>query len=135
MKGVVIDSSLWIPSFRGSKAHQEVLRELESTERMFIVAPIAMELRAGATSNQLPGLEIFLDAMPSVPIVERFDFKRAGEIFRACRERGLGVRSLIDCLIGAAVERHPELVIAHNDRDFTWIGEVSDVRVQRFELS
>lgn len=134
MNGVVVDTSLWIPSIRGSKEHQRVIREFEFAQRIYMVSPIEMELRAGATARQLPMLEVLLDAIPAVPLIERVDFKRAGEIFRSCRERGLGVRSLVDCLVSAVVERHEGLVIAHNDRDFDWIAEVSGITAERVQL-
>lgn len=120
---------------RGSKAHQIAIQELEADNLLYMVAPIEMELRAGATDRQLPVLEVFFSSMPTVPMIERLDFKRAGEMFRSVRKKGHGIRSLIDCLVSAIVERHEGLSIAHNDRDYEWIAEVSSVNQQRIRPS
>jgi len=51
-------------------------------------------------------------------------------LYRAARNRGLTVRSSVDCLIAACALRH-DLDVLHRDRDFEAIAHVSPLRTRR----
>lgn len=50
-------------------------------------------------------------------------YAEAADPYRTCRQRGITVRSTLDCLIARIALEH-ELVLVHNDRDFAQMATV-----------
>jgi hypothetical protein len=53
------------------------------------------------------------------------------DLYRTARRSGITVRSGVDCLIAVCALRH-HLTVAHRDRDFDLLAQVSPLAVQRF---
>ncbi len=72
------------------------------------------------TESALAGL-IFLP-------MNRSTFLLAAETYRNLRSRGITIRNSVDCMIAAVcMENRAQLL--HNDRDFDYIANASDILV------
>lgn len=128
----LVDSSAWIEYLRasGSRAHFTVR---EMVRRDFpaagVTEPVIMELFAGARDpGNLRRIERLTSAMPLCQIDPVCDFPEAGSLYKAMRDKGITIRSRIDCLIAAIAWRR-NATIVHVDRDFDAIAEHYPVRV------
>ncbi|MGH3432571.1 MAG: type II toxin-antitoxin system VapC family toxin [Thermocrispum sp.] len=131
MRPQLVDTSAWIEWFRdtGSLAAQMVGELRADPHRVAVTQPIALEVRAGAARRRLPVVNRVLDDAVQLDVVPHLDFDVAAELFRACRDAGRPVRSLMDCLI-AAVAVRTGAVLLHQDRDYDTLAAVApDLRV------
>lgn len=122
---ILVDSSVWIEYLRktGSPANVRLRELLQNREQLAVTEPIVLEILMGAQSEahaeRLRSLLVSLDLRPLEGLR---DAERAAQIYRACRRRGLSVRSSVDCLI-AAVALREDLPVLAADRDFGAIAE------------
>ncbi|MBI5410365.1 MAG: PIN domain nuclease [Nitrospirae bacterium] len=92
-----------------------------------IYGEILQGIRDDATFSQIREM---LQAFPILRVRGLRTFEHAAAIYRACRKRGLTIRSTIDCIIAATcIESGAELY--HNDRDFETIASLHDLRIHR----
>jgi len=63
-----------------------------------------------------------------LPVGNLEAWEKAAVIYRACRERGVTLRSQLDCLI-AAVAIREGVPVLHFDRDFALIAQHTPLRV------
>lgn len=126
---ILIDTSAWGDYLRAARteAHFSVRSVLQSDADVRITEPIVMELVAGSRGNEV-GIEALVDGLPLLPIDPGLDFRAAGELFRASRANGHPIRSLVDCLIAAIAMRHGATLL-HKDRDFTFLAEISPLKL------
>lgn len=67
-------------------------------------------------------------AFPAFSLKNSESYLAAAELYRACRKKGLTVRSTIDLLIArVAIEQQAELL--HRDSDFDAIARVSGLKI------
>ncbi|MHB8845901.1 MAG: type II toxin-antitoxin system VapC family toxin [Nitrospirota bacterium] len=65
---------------------------------------------------------------PAFSLKNSESYLAAAELYRACRKKGLTVRSTIDLLIAQiAIEQHAELL--HRDADFDAIARISRLKI------
>jgi predicted nucleic acid-binding protein len=128
----IVDSSAWIEYLRrtGSRADCEVTRMVErESPNAGVTEPVIMELLAGARSREnFLRLERLIDAMPLCPLSPISDFEEAGALYKYLRDRGITIRSQVDCLIAAVAARRDATVV-HADRDFDTIAARYPVQV------
>lgn len=120
MAFLLIDTSAWIEYLRGtdSRAAREVGQRLLGPDQIAMIAPVAMELLAGAPNpSALLTLESLVNGLPNLDIDDRLDFHAAAAAYRMARARGMTVRSLVDCLIAVVAARHGATLL-HRDGDF-----------------
>lgn len=121
---LLVDSSVWIEIARGRTG--TIRRHLAAAgQPLAITEPILGEVLAGA--HDPDAVEVRLNTLNLRPLHPARDYRDAAALFRACRQRGLMVRSLTDCLIAAVAIRFDDQV-AHRDVDFERISEVSPLR-------
>lgn len=113
---LLVDSSVWVLADRRRISLTHFLPE----EEIVATCPaIVQEVLRGthsakhyqATRRLLLEVEMLDPATP----LERFE--AAAEVFLACRDAGVTLRSSIDCLVVATALAY-EATIVHNDRDF-----------------
>ena len=94
-----------------------------------VTEPVIMELLAGARD---PGtfrrIERIMAAMPLCQVDPVCDFAEAGALFKAMRNEGITIRSMVDCLI-AAIARRRDATIMHADREFDAIASRYPIQV------
>jgi predicted nucleic acid-binding protein len=94
-----------------------------------VTEPVIMELLAGARSREnYLRLERLVDAMPLCSVDPSVDFGEAGALYKYLRDRGIRIRSQVDCLIAATAARR-DATIVHADRDFDAIAARYPVQV------
>ena len=127
---ILIDTSAWIEFLRdtGSPVCLEVDRLLGVD--IATCDPVRMDVLAGARDEhhlrQLRGLLARATSLPVGPT----DYESGAALYRSCRRRGMTVRRLIDCLIGAVAIR-ADVPVLHADADFDALARCSSLVVHR----
>jgi len=125
---LIVDSSAWIDFLRNSNIAIADLVEEALVDGAAVTGTIVMELLAGArTEKQLTDLEHFLGRAKLLP-TEPEDFEAAALLYRTCRQNGVTIRTMSDCLIAATAIRCGQPVL-HNDRDFALLSQYTELRV------
>lgn len=128
----IVDSSAWIEYLRrtGSRADAEVTQMVEREwPNAGVTEPVVMELLAGARDREnFLRLERLLEAMPLCQVDPVCDFGEAGALYRYLRDKGISIRSQVDCLIAATAWRR-DATIVHADRDFDVIASRYPIQV------
>jgi predicted nucleic acid-binding protein len=134
----LIDTSVWIDSLRGiDNAPARLFRSLIADQARYgISGVIYQEVLQGARGpGDFEQLRSHLGALPFYhPLDSIASYAAAADLYRRCRERGITVRSTVDCLIARIAIEH-RLVLVHNDRDFDHIATVeSDLNCASTEV-
>ena len=133
---VLVDTSAWIEFFRktGSTTNS-ALSELFTARRPFLTCgPIVMELRAGARDNTMErDLDSALSAGRTLEFRPHY-FDMAATVYRQCRQSGVTVRSMLDCLISVMAMTN-DVELLHHDRDFNAIASLLPLRVHPASLN
>ena len=91
--------------------------------------PVIQEILQGFRDEQ--AFRVARDSLRAIPCVESpLDqnlFLEAADLYRRARRAGFTVRSGIDCLIAACAIRN-DLVVIHQDRDYSALARVSSLR-------
>ncbi|HEX4343192.1 MAG TPA: PIN domain-containing protein [Verrucomicrobiae bacterium] len=121
---LLVDSTVWIDFFRGTKTAQtEKLRErLLNRDDIcccgFVLAEVLQGIRDDkqylAVKQHFENL-IYLED-------DRSTFELGSTIYRELRGKGVTIRNSIDCLISATVLQH-QVNFLENDRDYRFIDE------------
>jgi len=123
----LIDTSVWIDSLRQiDNAPARFFKKLIADKAPYgITGAIFQEVLQGArTPQDFSALRTYLGSLPFYhPLDPVESYAEAAELYRRCRTRGITVRSTLDCLIARIALEH-NLVLVHNDRDFSGIAKV-----------
>lgn len=123
---ILLDTSLWIETFRRGGVRIE---ELAPLDEIVTCLPVVQEVLQGFSDER--AFRVARDAMFALPILEatldRSLFEVAVSLFRNARRAGLTIRSSVDCLIAACALRH-DAEVMHRDRDFASLAQVSQLR-------
>ena len=131
---VLIDTTVWIDFFAGRQLpHVSVLERLiKNREDICICGIILTEVLQGIRkksefrkTKELFNSMIFLPMPYSV-------FLGAAEIYRTLRREGITIRNSVDCMI-ASVAIENDIILLHNDRDFTPIEKHLGLKVLTFK--
>ena len=123
----LVDTSVWVDYIRGrDHSHVRFLKDLLSNPLAVSITPIIyMEILQGARDHE--SYDRLLSYFSGQQFVD-FDepaasHAAAARIYLDCRQRGLTVRSSVDCLVAqCAIEA--DLTLLHHDRDFRHIASV-----------
>ena len=124
---ILVDTSVLIDFFKGAKnTGSRKFREILRQDIPFgISSVIFMEVLQGAGSDEEYHLiKTHLETQRFYHLKDPIaSFARAAKIYMECRQRGIIVRSTIDCLIVQTVLEH-NLFLLHNDGDFNKIARL-----------
>jgi hypothetical protein len=108
------------------------LRERVGKAEIATCPPVIQEMLQGSGGpaeyrrirDMLLGMRVL-----DVPVpLERYE--EAARIYLRCRDAGFTIRKPADCLIAACALAHDAEVL-HNDRDFQFIAQVTELKAQR----
>ena len=129
---ILVDSSAWIEFLRdtGSLACVRVDELLMLTGEIATCDPVRMEILAGARNES--HLSTLRQALAQATIIptQPSDYDAAAALYRRCRQRGLTIRKLLDCLI-AAVAIRAAIPVLHNDSDFAALARHTELQIDR----
>lgn len=125
---ILIDTSAWIEFLRDTRSPVcERVDQLLSS-RFATCDVVRMEVFAGARDTDHAAQLRRLLARGTPIAIEPIDFDTAASLYRRCRDQGVTVRKLVDCLIAATALRAGATLL-HMDRDFTAIASATGLRV------
>jgi predicted nucleic acid-binding protein len=130
---VLVDSSVWIDLLNeAATAHREILvRAIATPEPIFITGLILTEILQGLGSNtEARRIGTLMSTFRMVGELSMNDYQHAAALYRACRERGVTLRSTMDCVIAQTCLKH-NLPLLTRDQDFEAIAQVSALRLVR----
>jgi predicted nucleic acid-binding protein len=130
---ILVDTSVWIELLAGKP--RRAIRE-EDLLRFATCGPVVQEVLQGLRPG--PQSDAFREAFLAIPVlsdpIPLNVFVSAAEIYRQGRQRGLTIRSSVDCLI-AAIAIENRIPVWHRDRDFTAIARYTGLEVARSGVS
>ena len=123
-----VDTSVWIDFLKDEDTKEVVyLANSLEEETILFTGMVLQELLQGINSARKRKLleesfDPFVEIFPS-----RCTYKLAAEIFRKSRENGHQIRSSVDCLFAACCIEQKASIL-ENDRDYTFIAEISPLK-------
>ena len=127
---VLIDTTVWIDFFAARQLpHVAALERLiKSREDICICGIILAEVLQGIRENsEFRKTKKLFSAMIFLPMPYSV-FLGAAEIYRTLRRKGITIRNSVDCMI-ASVAIENDIMLLHNDRDFTPIEKYLSLKV------
>lgn len=128
---ILVDSSVWIGYLRddATPAVEALASLLSDPAQVGITEPVMMELLAGARRpNELRIAEAVVNGLPRIPLAPATDLLDAASLSRASAMNGHPIRSMVDCMIAAVAIRRA-VPLLQQDRDFTFLAEISPLRL------
>lgn len=128
---ILIDSSAFIEFLNrsGSPCDQVIEQLIRSDADCAIADVILTELLQGIKNDrEYKTVRDSLATFPHLSLKGSPSYIQAAELYRACRKKGLTVRSTVDLLIAQAAIEH-NAILLHNDRDFEAIATVSPLKL------
>jgi predicted nucleic acid-binding protein len=128
---ILADTSAWVEFDRatGSETHRRLRALLASDGRLAVTEPVLMEVLAGAPDGlrfeRLRALLLSCELLAFDPVT---DFEEAARIYRRCRERGITLRGMLDCMIAAVALRTGASLLAR-DRDLTLVATLMGIEL------
>ena len=115
----LVDTTVWIDFFKGHDTPQ--VRHLESLigadEDICICGVILTEVLQGVREDKDYGaVSTRFEAFIYLPMSQK-TFRKAAELYRSLRKKGVTIRNAVDCMIAAVAIEH-DISLLHNDRDF-----------------
>jgi len=82
-------------------------------------------LQGSASSRDFKQLSIYLSTQRFYhPLDPLLSYQSAAEIYFKCRNKGIIIRSTIDCIIAQIAIEH-DVLLLHDDRDFKYIQQIA----------
>ena len=132
---MIVDTSVWIDFFnvQPSSQAQRLSRAIEDNEPIGLPGLVLTEILLGLKNDaQAKRIAQLLEAFSDVPEPSRSDHIAAAALYRACRAKGLTIRSTIDCVIAQLCLRDGQALLA-KDRDFDRIAEKTGLKLVLIE--
>lgn len=128
---ILVDTSIWIDLLAPVPRHR--IRQ-DAVLRFVTCGPVVQEVlqglrpspQAAAFRNALLALRILSDPTPLSLYIA------AADIYSQGRQRGITLRSSVDCLI-AAIAIENGVPVLHKDRDFDAIARYTTLKVVKLE--
>jgi hypothetical protein len=118
---ILVDSSVWIALFRGDDTpHTRYMRDLlQSGEEEIVIADLILQevLQGVRTDKQAQAIIAAVGGLPCPVLGNKSLAILAAANYRRLRQKGITVRTTIDCLI-ATFCIESGFALLHNDRDF-----------------
>ena len=130
---IVVDTTVWIDFFNGrDEPHVEQLASMIDADAGIALTDVTLtEVLQGLRDEaQVRLVDERLCAFDVLRLDSLDDFRRAAQLYRTARRRGVTIRRTVDCLIASVCIREG-LPIMHNDSDFDRLAEHSDLTIHR----
>jgi len=130
---MIVDTSVWIDFFNGhpSSQAQRLTQAIEDNEPISLPGLLLTEILLGLQNDdEAKRIAQLLEAFHDVPEPSRADHMAAAALYRACRTKGVTIRSTVDCVIAQLCLRDGQALLA-KDRDFDRIAELTDLQLVR----
>lgn len=128
---ILVDTSVLVDWLRGTTnpAGEKFDHLLDADQPFGICSIVCQEVLQGAKNRQeFDLLRGYLGTQRFFhPLHPTDSYIAAAEIYFACRRNGLTIRSTVDCLI-AQIALENDVLLLHNDRDFDFISQVTDLQ-------
>lgn len=133
---VLVDTSAWVDFFNGHPSPQadalaRLIREEADVQTCGVV--VAEVLQGIKRSKNLTEIEKHFREMEWLTPREPETYLEAADLYRGLRERGLTIRSTIDCIIAKLAEENDALLLS-KDRDLQIIVDSSLLDVHALPL-
>ena len=129
---ILVDTSVWIDFLEGHEhwTKNRLKQRLEERVSIAYIDMIILEILMGL-KHQNEREELIRQFTPFVELpVKKSSLLLASEIYQYMQQKGIRIRSMVDCLISAiAIERGA--TIMHKDRDFDFISEFFPIITER----
>jgi predicted nucleic acid-binding protein len=130
---IVVDTTVWIDFFNGrDEPHVDQLASMiEADAGIALTDVILTEVLQGVRGEaQVRLVDERLCAFDMLRLESLDDFRRAAQLYRTARRRGVTIRRTIDCLIASVCVRE-HLPIMHSDADFDRLAEHSELQIHQ----
>jgi len=131
---ILVDTSVLIDLFKGNDNEAvRNFREIIQQQVPFGISSVIYQevLQGARTRKEYATLNEYLSTQRFFhPKDHLASYAGAAEIYFNCRENGITIRSTIDCLIAQIALEH-ELILLHNDKDFTAMSPVIGLRTYK----
>lgn len=123
---MLVDTSVWIDYFNEypSAEAERLIQAIAGGEGIalpgIVLTEILLGVKTEAGASELNDLLLAFDILPEPSLA---DYQQAARLYRACRAKGITIRSTIDCLI-AQLAMRDRLTILTKDRDFRMIAQL-----------
>lgn len=127
---MLVDTSVWIDYLNGYASPQadSLARAISEDADIYLCGLVLTEILLRLPQSEALQLEVWLAAFLLVPELEREDYQAAAQLYRACRAKGMIIRSTINCLIAQLCLKHDYILLA-KDRDFIKITRCFPLRL------
>jgi predicted nucleic acid-binding protein len=129
---IVVDTTVWVDFFAGrsDKPHvAELLRPIDADAGIALTDVILTEILHGLRGDHtVRRVDKRLTAFDILRLRTLDDFRDAAALYRHARSKGKTIRRTLDCHIAAVCLREA-CPILHNDRDFDYLADVTDLVV------
>ena len=127
---ILVDTTVWIDFFRGQNTPE--VRSLErligENEDVCVCGVILTEVLQGIREDKdYTAASTRFESLVYLPMGQ-ITFRKAAEMYRTLRRKGVTIRNTVDCLIAAVVIEH-DVPLLHNDRDFTPLAQHCGLKV------
>ena len=127
---ILVDTTVWIDFFRGRGTTQ--VRNLEhlisQNEDICVCGVILTEVLQGISEDKdYAAVSARFEAFIYLPMGQ-MTFKKAAEMYRTLRRKGITIQNAVDCMIAAVAVEH-DIPLLHNDRDFIPIAQNCGLKV------
>lgn len=116
MSTILIDSDIAIDFLRGYEYAKRLIMPLWESNSAFFSILSVYELYAGLKEEEIETTENFINAC-NIEILTLEITKKAGEIYRKHRKKGITFTS-IDCMILASAIVNGHKIATHNDKHY-----------------
>lgn len=131
---ILVDTSAWVDFLNGySSAERQAVADLIASDHEIctcgvVVAEVFQGLRK---SRERPRFSDLFRDLTFLEPVGIDDYFRAADLYRALRERGITIRSTIDCLIAIIAAEHRCSILAR-DQDMDMILDSNLLEASRW---
>lgn len=116
----LVDTSVWIDYIKGSAGgHVEFLDGvLQNPLAVGITEVIYMEILQGAKNlKEFERFQRYFSSRRFYALNDKDSYEQSASLYLRCRQKGITIRSSIDCVIAQCAIEH-QLTLLHHDRDF-----------------
>lgn len=127
---ILVDTTVWIDFFRGEDTAQvrTLERVISEREDVCVCGVILTEVLQGIrVDKDYTAVSTQFESFLYLPMGQ-MTFKKAAEMYRTLRRRGVTIRNAVDCMIAAVAIDH-DIPLLHNDRDFVPLARHCGLKV------